>query len=122
MLNHALGRLAERRRDRRITRGAARLLMRDVMMFGLTLSGARAQNTWPPDGMPRPNVDNWHRLAPDVSTVMGDGDDFEALCIAFESMEDMLRKADGPVDAHHLQRMLDRDVHGALEVLQAMQR
>jgi hypothetical protein len=123
-VNHILARLLDRRRDRRVVVGAARLLFRDVMMFALALHEAIAEAAWPPPNSgARLRLENWQRLAPDLSAAMASRDDFEDVCLAFESLEDLLSPPDGspPLEVEHLKRILERDAMGAADVLGRLQ-
>src|SRR5436305_1466263 len=103
LLNHLSTSRADARRNRLQARGAARLLFRDVFNGTLLIHVGLQKKQWPIDETePLPfhvpnnrfNLENWTRLGATFTASMEDYDDWESVCIAFESMENENRLMD----------------------------
>src|SRR5262249_2340624 len=92
----------------------------------LNVNAGLTQRQWPPDeststllGAGPLHVENWQRVAVDFSAAVPEHDDWEAVQLAFESMEheNALMREAGAFDTARLERVRDRDLSDALEVL-----
>jgi hypothetical protein len=132
-LNYVLGWRVDARRDGARTRGAARLFYRDVFNATLAIHAALAKNEWPlrddtrnPFHLPenKLNLTNWDRLSADFTAAVSNEDDWETVCLAFESMQnekELIATQDERVyNPDRLQRVRDRDLMPALGVLDRM--
>jgi hypothetical protein len=86
-LGYGSGWLADRRRDNRRARGAARLLARDLYEASKAVLAARASNEWPPDPWYRLPTSNWESVAVDFSAAVSDGEAWNAVAFGFERLQ-----------------------------------
>lgn len=134
VLNHLSTTRADARRNRLLARGTARLLYRDVFNATLLIFVGLQTRTWPVDeDQPAPihvpssrfNLENWQRLGATFTATVQDQEDWEAVCVAFESMENENRLMDEgdprAFNEDRLTRVRDRDLMAALDVLNRLQ-
>jgi hypothetical protein len=132
LLNYFLGWHADRRRSEQRARGIARLLYRDVFDALMKVRVGLTQKKWPieDDGGtglpvsagPALPIENWNRLGAEFTASVADEDDWESVCLAFESIENenhLMAQGDA-FDEMRLRRVQDRDFTEALDVLGKM--
>jgi hypothetical protein len=101
----------------------------------LLIHSGLATKRWPVDEskpypLPIPpsarfNLENWHRLGASFTASVSDHDDWESVCLAFESMDNENRLMDEgdprAFNEDRLTRVLNRDLKEALLVLNRLQ-